>query len=237
MPARTLDIVNVSSRQTMRDQAMIAAITQAIAIQLRHVASAWGAVVWEIVDDANAQGFRIELRDNDAQDPDYGYHDVDPSGPFARVFLDPILEHGGRWLRSELSVSATVSHEACELVGDPAVNLWAQTARGALIAVELCDPVESDAYDVKLRSGQRVSVSNFVCPAWFNPFAGPKAVYDHMRMLERPFQVAAGGYVMRTGSGGVRNVYGRGYPGWKKATKRVAGSRTHARHQYGKRPT
>ena len=236
MAKRALKIVNKSTHDPRTVAPAINAITNAIAIQLRHLATAWGEVVWRIVDDANAAGFEIALFDDDQQQGgDYGWHNVTDGGtPYARVFLNPILDFGGRWLHSELSVSATVSHEACELIGDPAINQWAQTARGGLYAVELCDPVENDAYDVHLRDGTPVSVSNFLYPDWFNPFAKTGARFDHMRVLNKPFEIAPDGCAMQLTGGKVRNKYGRTYPAWRKATKRAWGSRTHARHHYGK---
>jgi hypothetical protein len=235
MAKRVLKIANKSTHDPRVVDPAIDAMTEAIAIQLRQVAAAWGQVVWQIVEDANAAGFEIALFDDDAQQhDDYGWHDLSDAGtPYARVFLKPILDFGGRWLHSSLSVSATVSHEACELIGDPAVNQWAQTARGGLYAVELCDPVESDCYDVGLRDGSSVTVSDFLYPDWFNPFAPAGAPMDHMRVLSKPFEVAPDGYAMQLSGGQVRNKYGRTYPAWRKATKRAWGSRTHARHHYG----
>jgi hypothetical protein len=235
MAKRTLKIANRSTHPPRKVEPAIDAMSDAIAIQLRHLAAAWGQVVWEIVDDANAAGFEISLFDDDEEQADaYGWHWVTDKGtPYARVFLNPILDHGGRWLRSSLSVSATVSHEVCELIGDPAANQWAQTARGALYAVELCDPVEADCYEVRLRDGTRVSVSDFLYPDWFNPFAPAGSTFDHMRVLTKPFEVAADGYAMQMSGGRVRNKYGRTYQSWRRATKRSWGSRTHARHHYG----
>jgi hypothetical protein len=192
--------------------------------------------VWEIVDDAARYGFKIALLDNSDAAGALGYHELDDRDgtPYARVFVDDVLTSGGTWLRGASSVAATASHEACELVGDPTANHWAQTARGALVAVELCDPVEDRSYTVTLRDGRRVAVSNFVYPAWFNPFVRAGARIDHMGVLERPFQISEGGYVIRhTPSGGVRNVWGRRYPRWRKAGKRRQGSRTRARHLLG----
>ena len=235
MAKRTLKIVNCSTRTSSTVERAVSAMSDAVAIQLRHVAAAWGQVVWKIVDDANTAGFEIALFDDDEQQTDdYGWHFVTDQGtPYARVFLNPILEHGGRWLHSSLSVSATVSHEVCELIGDPAANQWAQTARGAMYAAELCDPVESDTYAVRIRDGTQVSVSDFVYPNWFNPFAQPGSRFDHLRVLTKPFEVAAGGYAMHMTGGRVRNKYGRDYPAWRKATKTAWGSRTHARRHYG----
>jgi hypothetical protein len=234
--ARTLRIVNRSARDPDVVEPAIDAMTEAIAIQLRHLADAWGQVVWQIVDDANAVGFEIALFDDDEELQEaYGWHWVTDQGtPYARVFLNPILKFGGRWLHSSLSVSASVSHEACELIGDPAVNQWAQAMRGGLYAVELCDPVEADCYDVELADGTLVTVSDFLYPDWFNPFAPAGGRFDHTGLLTKPFEVAPDGYAMQLSGGKVRNKYGRRYPAWRRATKRSWGSRTHARHHYGK---
>src|SRR5690242_3681433 len=118
MGTERVRIVNHSTYRPRGFDSIMNAMTQAIGVQLRHVASAWGEVVWQIVDAAEQQGFEVALLDNEQQGRDYGYHDVSPQGtPYARVFLDPILQNGGRWLQSELSVSATVSHEVCEMIG------------------------------------------------------------------------------------------------------------------------
>src|SRR3954454_6733099 len=231
MAKRMLKIVNRSTHDPRKVEPAVRAMSEAIGVQLRQVAAVWGEVVWAIVHDANAIGFEIALFDDDTQANNaYGWHDVTDTGaPYARVFLNPILEHGGRWLHSSLSVSATVSHEVCELIGDPAANQWAQTARGALYAVELCDPVEADTYQVHLRDGSAVTVSDFVYPAWFNPFASAGSRFDHLGVLTKPFDIAKDGYAIQMTGGRVRSKYGRTYPQWRKATKRSSGSRTHAR--------
>jgi len=162
------------------------------------------------------------------------HHDLDRNGvPYARVFVDPILDNGGTWLRGANSVAATVSHEMCELVGDPTANHWVENARGALVAVELCDPVESCAYTIALRDGRRVSVSDFVYPDWFNPYVDAGTRLDHSGVLRKPFAIAPDGYVIHHTAAGVRNIWGREYPRWRRAGKRSAGSRTYLRHRQG----
>ena len=234
MAAKSLRIVNESKRTSAADYERIDAIEHAVGIQLRDLADAWGQYVWQVVDDANLTGFKIALLEDADEASALGYHDLGPDGmPYARVFLGPILDDGGTWLLGSDSVAATVSHEACEMIGDPTANHWAQTRRGALVAQELCDPVESLAYRIELRDGRRVSVSDFVYPDWFNPFAAPGAQLDHMDVLGRPFEIAEDGYVIRKTPGGIRNVYGRRYPRWRQATKRAQGARTFARHRAG----
>jgi hypothetical protein len=127
-----LQIVNASRHRTVRVERAIDAMRKALNIQLRDVARTWGEYVYTVVDDAHRQGFEIVLLDDaDAADA-LGYHDLDATGrPYARVFVDPILDNGGAWLRGATSVSATVSHEVCELVGDPTANHWVETRAAA----------------------------------------------------------------------------------------------------------
>jgi hypothetical protein len=234
MTRRSLRIVNESRRTSATDEQRVRWIEQAIRVQLRHVAAAWGQYVWQVVDDANTTGFEIALLDDADVADALGYHDLGPDGqPYARVFLDPIFESGGTWLRGANSVSAVASHEACELVGDPLANHWIEKPNGSLVAQELCDPVESSAYPITVAGGRRVSVSNFVSPDWFNPFAAPGSKLDHLGVVDRPFEIADGGYVIYRTTSGVRNVYGKRYPRWRRATKRSPGSRTFARRRAG----
>jgi hypothetical protein len=234
MAARSLRIVNESSHHSVRIDAAVDAMRKAIAIQLRDVARVWGEYVYAVVADARGSGFKIVLLDNaDAADA-LGYHDLDRHGlPYARVFVDPILDNGGTWLRGANSVSATLSHEACELVGDPTANHWVENARGSLVAVELCDPVESCAYAITLADGRRVSLSDFVYPEWFNPYVPPATQVDRMSILRKPFEIAPDGYVIHHTAAGVRNIWGRSYPRWRKAAKRRPASRTYMRHRLG----
>jgi hypothetical protein len=234
MAARTLRIVNQSSHQSARVAAAIDATRRALNIQLRDVAKVWGEYVYSVVDDAHTRGFDVVLLDSADQAGDLGYHDLDPRGrPYARVFIDPILENHGTWLRGANSVSVTISHEVCELVGDPSANHWVENARGSLVAAELCDPVESCAYTVVLRDGRRVSVSDFVYPGWFNPYVPAGTQVDHMNVLRKPFEIASDGYVIHHTAAGVRDIWGRSYPRWRKASKRQPASRTYLRHHLG----
>jgi hypothetical protein len=233
MASRSLRIVNQSSYQSARTKAAIDAMTRALRIQLRDVARVWGEYVWQVVDDANRQGFELVLLDDSDAAGALGYHDLDPDGrSYARVFVKTILDHDGTWLRGANSIAATVSHEACELVGDPTANHWVETATGTLVAVELCDPVEACAYTIALPDGRRVSVSDFVYPDWFNPYAAGKQL-DHMNAVHAPFKSTEGGYVLHHTGKGVRTVWGREHPRWRRPGKRVPGSRTYVRHRLG----
>lgn len=105
------------------------------------------------------------------------------------------------------SISAVLSHEVLEAIVDPACALWADgppsdKVGGAEYALEVCDPVEDDVYDVA-----GVDVSDFVLPAWFRPHA-PADRLDHLGLLREPFELRPGGYAIRrpTGPGGLSTL-------------------------------
>jgi hypothetical protein len=234
MPTHTLSVVNKSSYTPPDGDRTLRAITQAIGLQLKHVASAWGQGVWDVVAASHARGFHIALLDNETTAWDLGWHDFAPHRqPYARVFLDPILGAGGHWLEGSLSVSATVSHEACELVVDPACNRWAQSKNGSFWSLEVCDPVEAYVYSLVIRDGTKVSVSDFVYPDWFNPLARPDATMDEMKKLSKPFEIAPGGYATRSHAGNVRSVNGPRHPEARKKDRAACGSRTRVRLHFG----
>lgn len=159
-----------------------------------------------------------------------GYHDQDPRGrPYARVFTGPVLGSGGSVLDAKdgaNTVAAVVSHEVLELFGDPQCQLWAQAPDGVLWALELCDQVENDSYPISVY-GKKVPVSNFLCPAAFDPRPESGEVLDFMGSLSKPFTIAAGGYAILQKGGRVSQAWGegKGLP-WKQATKTHPASRT-----------
>jgi len=125
-------------------------------------------------------------------DPDLagklGYHRVGPDGrAYARVFTRD---------RTRDEITVLLSHEIIEATIDPLVNLWAGDLDDTLFAVEVCDPVQRDSYDLEL--GERaVRVSNFVTPAWFNPHRAAFDGLDHLNLCAAPFEVREGGYVVK----------------------------------------
>ena len=91
-----------------------------------------------------------------------GYHDLTKKGqPVSKIFVKTTLaDH-------EL-VSVTACHELFEMVIDPIANLWAEASDGTEYAYEMSDPVEEDTFLV-----DGIQMSNFVHPAWFEPFNHP----------------------------------------------------------------
>jgi hypothetical protein len=118
-----------------------------------------------------------------------GLHHLE-GNPIAKVFVKP-LERTGE------TVSVAASHELAEMLVNPAINLWSQGPNGDLYAYEVCDAVEEEEFSV-----DKISMCNFVYPAYFELFRKPKsAQFDHMKALKYPFQILPGGYatVLRDG--------------------------------------
>jgi hypothetical protein len=127
-----------------------------------------------------------------------GYHDLTVKGqPISKVFINDIL-------KSKQAVSVTACHELCEMVIDPLANLWSQAPDGRLWAYEMCDAVEEDVFDVN-----GVPMSNFVHPAYFEPFNHPTGTkFDHLGKLTAPFSMDSGGYSIVMEHGKVKNIFG-----------------------------
>src|SRR5205823_5958794 len=118
-----------------------------------------------------------------------GYHTRLLEGrvrPCGFVFVRRCLEAGDAW-------QSVASHELLEMLADPLVNLAAEGVRDgapALYAVEVCDPVGGDSYDVA-----GVPVANFVLPTWFLAAPLPdNTLVDFLGRLADPFTLSPAGY-------------------------------------------
>lgn len=128
-----------------------------------------------------------------------GYHDIDSGGnPYVKVFVADSNAAG-------VPVSAVMSHEILEVLGDPFVqslclkqDMQGPTLlpSGTLFDAEVCDPVEGDLYQIN-----GVSVSNFITPEWFMPASSIPTKYDYLGKLTAPFTMTAGGYYVTTSVG------------------------------------
>src|SRR5207248_488818 len=74
---------------------------------------------------------------------------------------------------------------------DPAANGYTFDGDRRLWATEVCDPVQAGSYRIE-GNGLRVPVSNFVLPAYFNPWG--HRPFDHLAALDGPFTIGKGGY-------------------------------------------
>jgi hypothetical protein len=148
----------------------------------------------------------LTILDNSDQAGALGYHDTTPDGlPLGKVFAGTDKAFGTQW-------TVTASHELLEMLGDPAINLTAlsmtafeiaQNVVGRLYAYEVCDACEADQDGYSI-SG--VLVSDFVYPAWFEPFRSAGSTqFDQQLRITEPFQLLPGGYIsvydMTSGTG------------------------------------
>lgn len=181
--------------------------TAAVAQQLRdHVAPLWGiqppgcsfytdrpigaALLAFVTDDGNAEsaGFHSKL-----VNLVYGLVDVGQS----RV------------------PSVTLSHEAIEMLVNPALDYKVPGPSGRQVYVEPCDPVQRETYHIEVElMGERrmVEVSDFALPPWF----GLPPVEERDRRLTylahdlAPFETAEGGYYIAEEADGTIVFVARG---------------------------
>ena len=189
---RTIALVD-HTRQHPAPTTVLEAIAEALTIQVaRDFAPAWGVTAVRFT--VGGRGEKIHFFEDAHQAGDYGWHIVDGRGlPYAHVFADPSFSAGSDWITGPDAISVTASHEALEMLADPAAGEYSFNGARLMWAREVCDAVQADTYRI-VANGFRVPVSNFVLPAFFNPWAdGP---YDHLGVLREPFSIARGGYAI-----------------------------------------
>jgi hypothetical protein len=208
----------------------IKATVSACATQIKlHVAPLWDMVPAPIVyhtdkNDIPLGADILAILDDADQAGALGYHSETPDGkPYARAFVRPITNHGGEMLIGNGSVSSVVSHEVCEWFVDRFLNLWADGPDGEY-AVEICDPVENDTYEI-----EGVSVSNFVTKRFYDPRAPAGTQLDYLNKLTKPFTTTDGGFMQVRKAGVMQRVFGAYYPEWKRHEKQFAAARSKRR--------
>src|ERR1700675_4466051 len=127
-----------------------------------------------------------------------GYHDLTQDGQtISKVFVKTTIA-------DKQLVSVTACHELFEMVIDPIANLFAEGSDGTEYAYEMSDPVEEDTFEV-----DGIQMSNFVHPAWFEPFKHPPGTkFDHLGLLKKPFPLRNGGYLIVKKKGQVSQEFG-----------------------------
>jgi len=211
---------------------------QAIDKQVKnHVFNAWGLTA-NVVFFPNTTplpdgAWRVLILDNSDVAQALGYHDFTPAGmPEGKVFAISDQAAGLNW-------TVTLSHEVLEMVVDPDIVRCAfDDSASRLWAYEVCDACESDSdgYIITVGDPVDIVVSDFVFPAYFEPFNnhGP---YDQMNKIAKPFQVLPGGYMSIldvSSSLGWQSIFGQrvlaDHPG-----QMVPGARSHLRPVVGSR--
>lgn len=227
---RALSLVN-HTQEHAPPAGVLVAIAEALAIQInRDFAPAWG--IEQVTVSVNGRGDKIHFFDNAHQRDGYGFHQVDPQGqPYAHVSAEGSIHAGSDWTTGTDAISASASHEALEMLGDPWANEWCFDGKNKLWSREVCDPVQEDTYTIRA-GGLDVTVSNFVLPAYFNPAApGP---YDYRGVLDEPFAIAKGGYAVWDLATSDHEAFGRrvvahfgpDIPPWRKEQKLTGYGRT-----------
>lgn len=145
-----------------------------------------------------------------------GYHSWKAGLSYGRV----------RWSDSFDKTCITASHETLELRLDPLANRWVKTGSDKFVAIEACDPVQGDSYEIKValfNETRVVKVSDFVLPAYF--VQGAKRPYSYLDNLDKnAFDMGlsrnGGGYLItRDSRQNVTNYFGK-----KSLVSRVMGS-------------
>lgn len=120
------------------------------------------------------------------------YHN-DATEPAIYVGADVILgSDGGSIFHGSNSLLAALSHEVLEVLEDAYCQFYSPWTDARMVALEVCDPVQADSYEVT-DGTNRGSVSNFVLPPWFG---SPGTKYDYLGTLSAPRTLAPGGYVV-----------------------------------------
>lgn len=224
--------IYVVNHSTQVSDAQVAAMAVACSKQIaQHVAPAHGLLPVPVTFLAKtAPPLRVQARVitvmDTLDDPQaLGYHTEDGSEHIWGVAgTAEAMKQGAKALTGPYSISSIVSHEACEMFVDPYCGGWFDNGHGLLIAYEVGDPVENDAYLI-----DGVSVSNFVTGEWFNASAAKGARFDYLGKLSRPFTMSKGGYWVQSKAGRTSQKFGEDMPEWRRAAKRAQFTRVYRR--------
>ena len=179
-------IVNVDTDVPAADIVEAAAALQRQVLE--HFFPAWGvsATVRAAVSSGipKPEDWVLELRRVPTIDGALGVHQVTNTGqPLMLDFPTLDAQDGVAW-------TVTASHEILETLADPWLRRGAQDDQGTWWAIEVCDAVENDTYDI-----DGVAVSNFCLPAWAEPpVSRANARYDYLGLCTAPWEIRAGGY-------------------------------------------
>jgi hypothetical protein len=211
---QTIYVVN---RSTLVVDADVRTMTAAIDHQMsRDVEPAWYLPRTPITfTAAPPRGARVIVVVDTADDPQaLGYHDEVAAIQSGVVGCKPELDQGAHPLTGPYSVASILSHEVLEMAVDPRCNLWADSGRGFLVALEVGDPTQSDHYDV-----DGVTVSSFVWPGFFDPNSPRGTKLDQLGLIQAPFTLRKGGYWVQLHAGQASQKFGVDMPAWLVAAK------------------
>lgn len=135
--------------------------------------------------------WQLVILDNSDQAGALGYHEMTATGdPLGKVFAGEDLKYGSSW-------TVTASHELLEMLADPWINLTVQVDDQTLYAYEVCDACEADnlGYDITIKNGKLIHVSDFVTPEWFQPAMSLNFPFDLRGHVQKPLELLPDGYI------------------------------------------
>lgn len=206
-------IISIVNQSTIKSDDEVQQAIRVVNRQIAEdVAPYWGLTATLRLDGTGRGGDIRSLR-GDAlirlRDEVQSFHDVGTAGvPEGVAFtqLDTLVKESHPWL----SWTATLSHEAIELLLDPWVNTLVrgphpESKRSVFYYREVCDPVQREVYTL-----DGLPVSNFVLPAYYGPGTKRSSDTNFLGTPLRPFgwlkhgcvgfwdpqKGARGGYVM-----------------------------------------
>jgi hypothetical protein len=124
--------------------------------------------------------YKIIIQDNIHVSGASGFHTDDMGQPYS------LIQYDSGW-------SVTASHEAAEMLVDPAAGrLYPGIIQGKRVQVleEICDPCEAFTYTI-----DGITVSDFVTPEFYSAAPRASKTYSFLGNLTAPYQVADGGYI------------------------------------------
>lgn len=223
-------IIAILNESTVLEDSAFPPVVAALQKQVADIAGEWGAdaeLVFVPKGHKPPRGaWQLGHFDNADQADALGYHDVTAQGrPLGKVFVKTTQSEGGIW-------TVTASHELAEMLVDPSINRVAtRETRGGmrLYALEVSDAVEDDALGYVI---DRVVVSDFVTPEWFDPYATHTRATSFRKHVRGAFTLAAGGYIgfydVTGGSGWQQEVAdararraSRAHPGSRRERRRI----------------
>jgi hypothetical protein len=171
----------------------------------------------------------LAIHDDSDRAEEIGYHETTAEGlPLGKVFARTAADNKVNW-------TVTTSHELLEMLADPGLNLTVffrkRGVGGTLYQHEVCDPCQADKFGYEI---DRVMVSDFVYPAWFETFrARHSTKFDHKDHLKGPApKLLPGGFIrafdIESGRGW-RQIENHGRAVGARRVGAPAGSRRHRR--------
>jgi hypothetical protein len=152
-----------------------------------------------VTDKPQPEEWQVVFLDDAKEATTLGYHDLTKNGqPISKVFVRATIAAGQK-------VSVTASHELLEMMIDPGAQLWAQHTDGRFYAVEVCDAVEDEEYEI-----DGIWVSDYVHPSFFESWDHPPWIqFDHLKKVSQPFQTLQNGYqIVSEGQSSVKEIFG-----------------------------